>query len=658
MGTTGVPNSRTMERAGLPVWRSLPTKIAAVMAGFALFVTTIGGTFALQQLRRVQTQALRDHANGTAGTVSRLVGPALEFDALEEAEQSLAAVSADPQIAAVVVRDRAGRIWASVGEVPSGEGLIAAVASVKDLGQTSVGTVQVAIDPNALLVHRRAAATGFWTILVLTAAGLLVCSLAARRLTVPLLQVAAAAQRMAQGEISAPLRLKKHRYDEVGIMSEAFANMQDRLHRLYEAQARVGAGDLADRNLGAGPLFEGFRAMVADLAKSRDRDVEQRRALEAARADAEEANAAKGRFLARVSHEMRTPLNAILGLNEILGDPDGAAEDRDADLQSQRTQIDIALRMVDGVLSFAAVEEGEIQIREQAFDPVGTVARLVERAQVRADAKVTVVFESDDVPARVRTDGQRFEQVLGHLVDNAVKFTDRGRIHVRLRGREGALWVAVKDTGRGIPQAIQSKIFEPFARADANGLEHRGLGVGIALSQRVLSAMGSSLHIESEEGVGTTVSFLLPVAEITPGAPSAVEGEDAPPSEVTDAVLVVEDDRLNQRVILRHLAALGIDASLVENGQEAVDALRQAPYGLVFMDCMMPVLDGYDATRQIRAEEATRRRTPIVAVTANAMPGDREKCLYAGMDDYLAKPIRRADLKAKLDRWLVQPAGD
>ena len=384
--------------------------------------------------------------------------------------------------------------------------------------------------------------------------------------------------------------------------------------------------------------------------------------LERALARAHEASEAKTMFLATMSHELRTPMNGVIGSTSLLLQTELDPDQREF-VETVRTSAESLRLLVDDVLDFSKLESGKITLQAADTDLRAIVHEVVASLQSRAQDKGLALreFVDAEVPARVHVDAFRVRQVLLHLLGNAIKFTDEGGVTVKvgLDGRDdgrATVRFAVIDTGIGVPKESHATLFEPFTQADGSlSRRHGGTGLGLAICQRIISLMRGTIGFESAPGSGSVFWFTLPVEEVLdrlrevprPPLPSQ-------PNKVTmrkhAPILLVEDNPVNQRMALHMLRRSGFDAELAENGQVALDKLAKTRFMLVLMDCSMPVMDGFETTRRIRAiESATGEHLPIVALTANAMPGDRERCLEAGMDEYLAKPVTADELRAKIE---------
>ena len=382
---------------------------------------------------------------------------------------------------------------------------------------------------------------------------------------------------------------------------------------------------------------------------------------------AEHSNAAKTRFLASVSHELRTPLNGIIGMTQLV------AVEALSTLQRQRLDVlrhsaEHLVTVIGDLLDLSRIEFDRIELNAQPTliaQMVRDVTDLLQPVAEERGLAFEVVFDLS-LPAAALMDASRVKQVLHNLIGNALKFTPRGGVGLAVAMSEGQLRFRVSDSGEGIPPEAIERIFDAFEQGPSSTAPVRsGAGLGLTISRRLARAMGGDVTCRSEPGVGTTFDFAIafrPTPRIPTPRPSlseelAAAGEaTAEPVVRPGRVLVVEDNEVNALVVRGMLEQMGVNAELAVDGQKALARMGQTAYDLVLMDCQMPVLDGWEATRIWRSREMRLRqkqRVPIVALTASAAAGERERCLEAGMDDYLSKPFTREALGRLVDRYLA-----
>ncbi|MBN2886156.1 MAG: response regulator, partial [Chromatiaceae bacterium] len=404
---------------------------------------------------------------------------------------------------------------------------------------------------------------------------------------------------------------------------------------------------------------------TAELAEANQR-------LRQASAAAEQASRAKGEFLANISHEVRTPMNGVIGMLELLDD--SPLDD------TQRDCVEIAMRsarmqlaVINDVLDISKIEAGRLELERGEFELGALLDEVREILETQARSKGIELRQELDPQLRDQWlvgDALRLRQVLLNLAGNAVKFTARGEVVLSAEVRDLSdtamqVRLAVRDTGIGIDAETQTRLFTPFTQGDSATTRHYGgTGLGLSIARRLVELMGGHLELESQPGQGSTFWACIDFPRVRRA--SAVATPEGPettplPERFQGRVLLAEDNAINVKVACGLLGRLGIEPEVAANGREAVEMSAAKVYDLILMDVQMPEMDGYEATRQIRAREAEQadgRRLVIVALTAHALQGDRERCETMGMDDYLSKPVRVEALRRTLARWLpgTEPA--
>lgn len=628
---------------------NIQNRMLAISLGPALLLTLLlTGYFTHSRL-----QDLRQELNHTGQLIANQLAPAAEYGVLNGnlpvLQSLLRTTLSTPHVRFIEVRNRDDEIlvYAELGNGAAGQdspkievfhapiqrehvaptdtptrhapGRVQSANADPDyLGRVVVGMANDAFSDRQQEILFKAGLLAFFALLLT----LLLARRLAQRLAAPITTMAGAVQAIQSGDYQTSLPVLDN--GEIGDLARHINNLARGLHQASREQER----------------------MIAQLV--------------AAREEAEQANRSKSDFLAMMSHELRTPMNGVLGMLQLLETTELNHEQAEyTALATESTEH--LLKVINDILDFSRIERGALELERIPFNLLELIRSSLQvfqhSAQQRGlELRMDVQRGLDTL--EVRGDPTRLRQILVNLLGNALKFTEEGAIRLEVRWQaldEQVLWLtcAVNDSGIGISAERLEHMFEAFRQADSStSRRYGGTGLGLAIARTLAERMGGTLQASSEEGLGSTFTLEIPLPFLVRPGVAALESQRPAELATGQHVLLVEDNPVNQTVIEAMLRSLGYSVTLVGDGAQAVHSARHEQYDVILMDCRLPLLDGYEATRQIRAQ-AGRRQVPIIALTANALQGDREACLEAGMDDYLAKPFKRADLQQMLLRWIA-----
>jgi signal transduction histidine kinase/CheY-like chemotaxis protein len=443
-----------------------------------------------------------------------------------------------------------------------------------------------------------------------------------------------------------------------GSLSQPIRDIGNAVKAIQEGDYKTPLPIVDDAELGA--LSQHINNLASGLEQASREQHQAMAQLIQTREEAEKANNAKSDFLAMMSHELRTPMNGVLGMLQLLETTDMTEEQVEyAALASESTEH--LLKVINDILDFSRIERSELELEHIPFnlaDLIGSCAQSFQHSAAQRGLDLQLMIPDDLRGLQVKGDPTRIRQILVNLVGNALKFTEKGRVTIQAQWQaldHELLWFTctVRDSGIGIPAQSLEMMFNAFQQADSSiSRRYGGTGLGLPIARTLAERMGGTLRAQSEEGRGSVFTLEIPLAlhqQTQPLLPPRTQSRSS--NGEGRNVLLVEDNPVNQTVIEAMLRSLGFKVSVAADGAQAVRSAESLIFEAILMDCRLPVIDGYEATRLIRKLPGCND-LPIIALTANALQGDREACLSAGMNDYLAKPFKRNDLQQILQRWV------
>ncbi len=633
---------------------SIRTKLLVVLLAVSLIIPSLFVLYFQSRFVENSRIQLTREAEHTARILSHAVSTAMAINDTSSVDRLLQGSIYNPDISYIQVYADNGQLYsqymhneiidtAHLSESIAGKkNIIKYATPIYDPNGKKLGLLILGINTSSMIeqVRQNLLTLGIGIVVVFLLTVFIVFFVSGY-LVKPLKILASAAQKIGAGDLS--MEIKGAADDEIGYLGSVFNKM--RLH-LIESKKEI----------------QGYTGRLEVLVDQRTGELKKRNQelLEQTKR-AHEASRLKSEFLANMSHEIRTPMNGIMGMADILLDSPLNGDQKEIARIINSSAVSL-LRILNDILDISKIEVGKLEIVKQEFNLHDLLQDVSAFFKADFDTKGISLKLSfaDQLPRMFISDMPRIKQVLINLVSNAIKFTEQGQINIdvfaeSIHDSNFNVTFKVRDTGIGIPENKLQSIFESFTQVDGSKTRKiGGTGLGLAISSQIIRLLSGEIAVKSEVGKYSEFWFTVPLQAYTvPDDHNKNNNDRSYKEEIREIrVLIAEDNPINQKLIKRLVQKIGYAHYLVENGKKALDALKAERYDLVLMDIQMPEMDGLEATRMIRRQTALQD-IPIIAVTANAMEGDREICINAGMNDYLSKPIKLADLKNKMQSWLA-----